>query len=194
MESVKAMFERLQRKSPLGFIEPCLPTASDKPRTGPEWVHEIKFDGYRLLVRREGDRVRLFTRRGHDWTKKYPRIVDAARKLKARSFLIDGEAVWCGPDGVSDFEKLHSQAYNDTAFLYGFDLLQLDGEDWREHHLAKRKAKLQRLLIKSHGIRYSEHLEGDGAIIFEHVANSGPKGSCPSAAIFPTTPGARGAG
>jgi bifunctional non-homologous end joining protein LigD len=105
--------------SPLGFIEPCLPTAGNKPPTGPEWVHEIKFDGYRLLVRRDGERVRLFTRRGHDWTKTYPRIVDAARKLKARSFLIDGEAVWCGADGVSDFDKLHSQAYNDSAFLYG---------------------------------------------------------------------------
>jgi ATP-dependent DNA ligase len=98
------MFERLQRKSPLGFIEPCLPTASDKPRTGPEWVHEIKFDGYRLLVRREGDRVRLFTRRGHDWTKKYPRIVDAARKLKARSFL-SGAAPMGFPTSTSSTPK-----------------------------------------------------------------------------------------
>ena len=81
------MFERFQRKPLLGFIEPCLPTAGNKPRTGPEWVHEIKHDGYRLLVLREGDRVRLFTRRGSDWSKRYPRIVDAARKLKARSFM-----------------------------------------------------------------------------------------------------------
>jgi bifunctional non-homologous end joining protein LigD len=132
-------------------------------------VHEIKHDGYRVLVRRDGDRVRLFTRRGYDWTKEYPWIVEAARKLKARSFLIDGEAVVCGPDGIANFERLHSQAYNRSVFLYAFDLLQLNGEDWREHPLEKRKKRLQRLLIESHGLRYSEHLEGDGAIIFEHM-------------------------
>jgi bifunctional non-homologous end joining protein LigD len=179
------MFERFQRKPLLGFIEPCLPTAGNKPRTGPEWVHEIKHDGYRLLVLREGDRVRLFTRRGSDWSKRYPRIVDAARKLKARSFMIDGEAVWCGTDGVSDFDKLHSQAYHDCAFLYGFDLLLLDGEDWREQPLEQRKKKLQRLLIESHGIRYSEHLEGDGVIIFGHVCKLGLEGIVSKRRDFP---------
>ena len=74
-----------------------------------------------------------------------PRIVDAARKLKARSFMISTEAVWCGTDGVSDFDKLHSQAYNDCAFLYGFDLLLLDGEDsaCANSPLEKRRKKLQ---------------------------------------------------
>jgi bifunctional non-homologous end joining protein LigD len=129
------MFERFKRCVPVGFIEPCLPIASDKPPRGAGWVHEIKHDGYRLLVRRDSDRVRLFTRRGYDWTKKYPWIVEAALKLKARSFLIDGEAVFCGPDGVSNFDRLHSQAFNSRVFLYGFDLLQLDGEDWRDHPL-----------------------------------------------------------
>jgi bifunctional non-homologous end joining protein LigD len=170
------MFQRFRRKSPLGFIEPCLPTAEAKPPSGAGWVHEIKYDGYRLLVRRDGDRVRLFTRHGYDWTKKYPRIVEAARKLRAHSFLIDGEVVWCGADGVSDFDKLHSQAHNDGAFLYGFDLLQLDDEDWRERPLEKRKKQLQRLLIESHGIRFSEHIEGNGAIVFAHACKLGLEG------------------
>jgi ATP-dependent DNA ligase len=129
-----------------------MPPHGLEPPSGAGWVHEIKHDGYRLLVRRDGDRVRLFTRRGYDWTKKYPWIVEAARKLKIRSFLIDGEAVFYGPDGISDFDRLHSQAYNSRVFLYGFDLLQLDGDDWREYPLERRKAKLQRLLIESHGM------------------------------------------
>jgi bifunctional non-homologous end joining protein LigD len=91
----------VQRRPPGGFIQPCLPTASDRPRTGPEWVHEIKHDGYRLMARRAGDRVRLFTRRGYEWSDRYPRIVRAMRALKATSALIDGEAVWCGPDGAA---------------------------------------------------------------------------------------------
>ena len=67
-----------------------------------DWVHEIKHDGYRLQVRRDGDTVRLFTRRGYDWSGRYPAIVVTASRLRARSFTLDGEAVVCGPDGVAD--------------------------------------------------------------------------------------------
>ena len=178
------MFDRFIRKTPQGFVEPCLPTPGAKPPSGAGWVHEIKHDGYRLLVRRDGDHVRLFTRRGYDWTKKYPWIVEA-RKLKARSFLIDGEAVLCGADGISDFNTLHSQAYNNRVFLYGFDLLQLDDDDWRERPLEKRKAKLQRLVIESHGIRFSEHIEGDGAIVFAHACKLGLEGIVSKRRDFP---------
>ena len=75
------------------FIEPCLPSKVFRPPSGPLWVHEIKHDGYRLMVRRDGLRVRCFTRNGHDWANRFPAIVDAALRLKATSFLIDGEAV-----------------------------------------------------------------------------------------------------
>jgi bifunctional non-homologous end joining protein LigD len=180
-----SMFDRFIRKAPQGFVEPCLPTSGAKPPSGAGWVHEIKHDGYRLLVRRDGDHVRLFTRRGYDWTKKYPWIVESARKLKARSFLIDGEAVLCGADGISDFNTLHSQAYNNRVFLYGFDLLQLDDDDWRERPLEKRKAKLQRLVIESHGIRFSEHIEGDGAIVFAHACKLGLEGIVSKRHDFP---------
>jgi bifunctional non-homologous end joining protein LigD len=75
--------------------------------SGPDWVHEIKHDGYRLIVRRHGPAVRLFTRRGHDWTARFPGIAKAAAKLGARSFTLDGEAVVCGEDGVAVFDALH---------------------------------------------------------------------------------------
>jgi hypothetical protein len=83
-----------------GFIDPCIPSRAPKPPSGPDWVHEVKHDGYRLIVRRDGPTVRLFTRRGHDWTDRYPAIAGSAAKLRARSFTLDGEAVVCGADGV----------------------------------------------------------------------------------------------
>jgi ATP-dependent DNA ligase len=76
-----------------GFVEPCIPSLAHKPPSGPDWVHEIKHDGYRLIVRRDGATVHLFTRRGHDWTDRYPAIAGAAAKIRARSFTLDGEAV-----------------------------------------------------------------------------------------------------
>jgi bifunctional non-homologous end joining protein LigD len=90
-----------------GFVAPCIPTLAVKPPSGPDWVHEIKHDGYRLIVRRDGKVVQLFTRRG------YPAIASAAAKLRARSFTIDGEAVVTGPGSVAVFNavdtvRLHS--------------------------------------------------------------------------------------
>jgi ATP-dependent DNA ligase len=86
-----------------GYIPPCIPTRAHKPPAGPGWVHEIKHDGFRLQVRRDGDVVRLFTRRGYDWSGRYPAIVVTAMQLRASSFTLDGEAVVCGPDGVAIF-------------------------------------------------------------------------------------------
>jgi bifunctional non-homologous end joining protein LigD len=98
-------------------------------------VHEIKHDGYRIIARKAGGRIRLYTRRGYDWSGKYPRIAEALLSLRVRSCIIDGEAVWPGKDGKSDFDKLHSYAYDHEVFLYGFDLLELNGEDYRQHPL-----------------------------------------------------------
>jgi bifunctional non-homologous end joining protein LigD len=82
-----------------GFVAPCIPSLAHKPPSGPDWVHEIKHDRYCLIVCRDGPKVRLFTRRGYDWTDRYPAIAGAAAKLRARSFTLDGEAVVCGGDG-----------------------------------------------------------------------------------------------
>jgi bifunctional non-homologous end joining protein LigD len=160
-----------------GIIQPCIPTRASKPPAGPQWVHEIKHDGYRLIARKQADRVRLFKRRGYDWTDRYPLIRAAVAALRADTAMVDGEAVWCDSDGLAIFDKLHSRAYDHQAFLYAFDLLELDGEDWRPRPLLERKARLAKLLAKtSAGIQYSEHLEGDGAAIFAHAGKLGCEG------------------
>jgi bifunctional non-homologous end joining protein LigD len=128
-----------------GFVPPCIPTRA-KPPAGPDWVHEIKHDGYRLRVRRNGDVVRLFTRRGYDWSGRYPAIVVTAVQLRATSFTLDGEAVVCGPDGVAIFDALHRRGTVSEAMLYAFDLLELDGNDLRGLPLGDRKKRLARLL------------------------------------------------
>jgi bifunctional non-homologous end joining protein LigD len=93
-----------------GFIEPCIPTLAAKPPVGPDWLHEIKHDGYRLIVRRDRKAGRLFTRCGHDWTERYPAIAAIAAKLRARSFTLDGEAVVAGADGIAVFPRSSLQS------------------------------------------------------------------------------------
>jgi bifunctional non-homologous end joining protein LigD len=95
--------------------QPCIQTRSTKVPAGPDWFHEIKHDGYRLIVQREGRRVRLFTRNGNDWTARYPLIVQAALKNRQTSFVIDGEAVLLGVDGISDLNGLHSRKFAPLA-------------------------------------------------------------------------------
>jgi bifunctional non-homologous end joining protein LigD len=124
-----------------GYIPPCIPTRAYRVPSGPGWVHEIKHDGYRLRVRREGDKVRPFTRRGYDWSKRYryPAIARTAAALRCTSFTLDGEAVVCGPEGVAIFDALHRRGTVSEAMLYAFDLLKLDGEDLRNMPLGDRK-------------------------------------------------------
>ena len=154
---------------PSGFIEPCNPTVAPRAPSGPLWIHEIKHDGYRLIVRKADKRVRIFTRRGFDWTHKFPVIEEAVRKLRVSSVTIDGEAVYCDSNGLTNFEKLHSQGYNNEVFLYAFDLLELNGGDYRLRPLETRKAHLERLTARTEGMRFVEHLGDDGAIVYEHA-------------------------
>ena len=127
-------------------FQPCIPTRATKVPAGPDWIHEVKHDGYRLIVQRDGKRVRLFTRNGHDWTDRYPLIVEAALKNPSSSFVINGEAVLLGVDGVSDFDGLHSRQHDDEVQLYAFDILASDCDDLRKLPLAIRKANLARVL------------------------------------------------
>jgi ATP dependent DNA ligase domain len=131
----------LWRPSPAGFVQPCIPTLASRPPTGPQWVHEIKHDGYRLIARKQAGRVRLLTRRGYDWSDRYPRIVEAVSALRAGSTTIDGEAVVCDASGLAVFDMLHSRRHDDRAILYAFDLLELDGEDFR-HCMRARPGSL----------------------------------------------------
>ena len=102
-------------RRPPGFVAPCLPSKAAQPPSGPQWVHELKHDGYRLMVRRDGARVRCFTKNGYDWASRFPAIVDAALRIKAQSFLIDGETVIARVDGMSDFRALRSRASANSA-------------------------------------------------------------------------------
>jgi ATP-dependent DNA ligase len=122
----------------------CLPTLGKAVPAGPEWFHEIKYDGYRLRLEREAGRIRLITKGGYDWTKRFPRIVEAARRNRQPRFVIDGEAIVRGVDGYSDFNALHSGRQNDEVELIAFDILALDGDDLRNLPLSMRKANLQR--------------------------------------------------
>jgi ATP-dependent DNA ligase len=95
-----------------GFGDPCLPTRVPVAPSGPAWVHEIKHDGYRLMVRRTPNGIRIRTRNGFDWTDRFPLIVNAATKLRATSFVLDGEGVILRADGVADFDRLHSRRHD----------------------------------------------------------------------------------
>ena len=130
------------------MFEFCLPATGTKVPASPEWLHEIKFDGYRLRVERNGDRVRLITRGGYDWTKRFPWVVESARKNRQKHFVIDGEAVILGVDGYSDFNALHSGKQNDEVQLCAFDVLAMDRDDLRDLPLSVRKANLARLLAR----------------------------------------------
>jgi len=122
------------------------PNACDRGARLKNWLHEIKHDGYRLIVQREGKRVRLFTRNGYDWSDRYPLITEAALRNRNTSFVIDGEAVLLGVDGLSDFAGLHSREHDDEVQFYAFDCLVSDGEDIRKLPLTMRKTNLSRLL------------------------------------------------
>jgi bifunctional non-homologous end joining protein LigD len=169
------MFARRVRTD--GFIDPCIPTRAAKPPAGPDWVHEVKHDGYRLIVRRDGEAVRLFTRRGYDWTDRYPAIANAAAKLKARSFTMDGEAVVCGADGVAVFDALHRRGRVSDAILQAFDLLELDGVDYQPLPLSRRKDRLARLLARVPvGIALNEHTDAKGELVFRQACVMGLEG------------------
>jgi len=167
-------------RHPFGFVEPCLPSKAEQPPSGPLWVHEIKHDGYRLMVRRDGSRVvRCFTRNGNDWTDRFPAIVETASQLRATSFLIDGEAVSVRDDGTPDFRALRSQHRDHEAVLVAFDLLERDGEDLRDLPLIERKRRLGRLIGKTknrRAIQYCEHLKGNGASVLDYACRLGLEG------------------
>lgn len=159
--------------------ELCHPTLTAGPPSGGGWIHEVKHDGFRLMVIRDGAGLRLITRNGYDWTRRYPSIESAANALKGRSFRIDGEAVVCDDSGLAVFNGLrHGPQRNPAAILYAFDLIELDGRDLRREPIERRKAALTRLLGRkpNTGIRFTEHLAIDGAIMFEHACRLGCEG------------------
>jgi bifunctional non-homologous end joining protein LigD len=163
------------------FVEPSLPSAVDKAPSGKDWVHEIKYDGYRVQVRIENGRVALLTRQGLDWTDRFAGIARAAAGLPVRTALIDGEIVVQTTAGIASFTALVDalKSGKGDLVLYAFDLLHLDGFDLREVPLRERKAALARILSadgEDGRIRLSEHIVGDGETVFRHASRLGLEG------------------
>lgn len=108
---------RMRIRRPFGHIPPCLPSRTERPPTGSGWLHEIKHDGFRIMARRNGDSVRLYTRNGYDFAGRFPQIVEGVSKLKARSCFIDGEAIVVDERGLSAFDLLRSWRHDHAAVL-----------------------------------------------------------------------------
>jgi bifunctional non-homologous end joining protein LigD len=159
---------------PPGFIAPCLPTKASQPPAGQVWLHEIKHDGFRIIARKESDRVRLYSRPGNDLTYRFPLIVEALTRLRSR--IIDGEAVCCDDDGRPSFDRIRYRRYDASVFLYAFDLIELNGDDLRRDPLEARKAthasSWPRVVL-----RLNEHIEhDDGEMVFRHACKMGLEG------------------
>src|SRR6202046_3218252 len=164
-----------------GFVEPMLATLTKSPPTGERWLHEIKFDGYRLQAHIEDGKVTLWTRGGLDWTHKFGDAVPAAlRDLPARTALIDGELVVENESGVAEFSLLQadlSEGRLDRVAYYAFDCLYLDGYDLREAALIRRKELLSRLIgINRAAVRYSSHFVEDGKLVLQRACALGLEG------------------
>ena len=161
-------------------MPPSLATLRETAPSGDGWVHEIKFDGYRMQARLDLGEVRLLTRKGLDWTRKFPNIAAAVVELPARSALIDGEIVIEDGAGISSFSGLQAalKAGEEDRFVYYvFDLLHLDGRDLTKLPLVERKAELARLIGKGRGpIKYSEHFEDSGAVVLSHACEMSLEG------------------
>src|SRR5262245_41347460 len=168
----------LLRSLPAGFIAPCLPMAAPRPPSGPLWIHEVKHDGFRIVARKDGERVRLYSRPGNDLTDRFPLIVEAMARLP--SCTIDGEAVACDDNGTASFNLLLHRKRDDDVFLYVFDLIKLREKDLRREPLERRKAELRRLLANTeHGLVFNEWIDGeefDAATVFQHAQSLGLEG------------------
>ena len=164
------------------FLPPCLATLSETAPSVANWLHEIKFDGYRLQARLDKGRVKLLTRRGLDWTRKFPAVAEAIAKLPADKALIDGEVVVEGDDGVSSFSLLQqalSEGDDKRMVFYAFDLMHLDGRDLTPLPLSDRKASLEALLAgagKRGPLRFSASIDQSGPALLEQACRMGLEG------------------
>ncbi|MDG4874221.1 DNA ligase [Mesorhizobium sp. WSM4935] len=163
----------------LKFIKPMEPVQVAEPPVSDDWLHEIKYDGFRTQLVLDWAGARAFSRHGHDWSKRYWPAIQAAEMLPATSFIIDGEMTALDADGKPNFHAMHSRMKWNAELLtfVSFDLLHLDGEDLRALPLVERKARLWKLVKPADGIiQYSVHVEGNGADFFGAVDKMGLEG------------------
>jgi DNA ligase D-like protein (predicted ligase) len=177
------------------FVRPQLSLPVEKPPSGPQWLHEIKLDGYRMAARIDNGRVQLLTRTGLDWTGKYPSAIAALANLNIKTAYLDGEL--CGVDEAGLPSFANTQAATDgergiQLVYYAFDLLHLDGWDVSGLQLIERKALLEPLLVNKPGIQFNGHETGDGGLILEHSGKLGFEGVVSKTTDAPYAPGNRG--
>ena len=140
-----SLLRELEQAKP-SRIEPCLPTKTVTPPNGPGWLHEIKYDGYRMMVQCDASGIRVITRNGFDWTARYPLITTAAKAIKAKAFLIDGEAVVCDDRGLADFERMRHRRNDPIVCLYAIDLLSLNETDLRNEPIEKTEGDTSKIV------------------------------------------------
>jgi DNA ligase D-like protein (predicted ligase) len=178
------------------FIAPQLSLSVTSPPDGSDWVHEIKLDGYRLHARLERGRVKLLTRTGLDWTERYETTAEAVQALDARALYLDGELCAVRSDGVTSFPELQAatEAHLTTGLVYFvFDLLFLDGRDWRGEPLLARKERLRRLLGGvAPPLVYGDHHLGDGPRFLAAVCAAKAEGIISKRVDAPYASGNRG--
>jgi ATP-dependent DNA ligase len=169
-----------QVASPLPrWIPPQLCQPVETAPSGPQWLHEIKLDGFRMSARIEGGRAQLSTRSGLDWSDKYPSMVALLANVRAKSAYLDGELCGVGGDGLPSFS--HTQAASDGErgvglVYYVFDLLHLDGRDTASLPLIERKALLEPLVADIPCLQFNGHQTGDGKLIRKHAGQLGLEG------------------
>src|SRR3954468_11127115 len=159
--------------------QPQLATLVKAPPDGDGWLHEIKYDGYRIGCVIRGGTVRLWSRRGNDWTRRFPEITRAALKLRVRSALLDGEVAVLLPDGRTSFQALQNSLAGERRgelVYFVFDLLELDGRDLSKEPLARRKAALEKIVGAQGAIRFSRHWVGGGGSVFREACRLGFEG------------------
>lgn len=195
MAAIARAADRIHTSTPLPeFVPPQLATLVEEPPAGERWLHEIKFDGYRVLVAVAGGRARVDTRTGLDWTARFTGIARACAALEVEEALIDGEAVVLDGDGISHFALLQQAMKNSgngaSIVLMAFDLLRLDGRDLRPLPLLQRKRRLKALLKDAPGgLHYSDHQLGDGRAVRSEACHMGLEGIVSKRADLPYVSG-----
>jgi bifunctional non-homologous end joining protein LigD len=178
------------------WIKPQLTRLVDEAPTGKDWLHEIKYDGYRMHARIDGDKIQLLTRTGLDWSPRYKRTIEVLRSLKVKSAYLDGELCALNADGVPVFSRLQAamdEGQTDQLVFFAFDLLFLNGQGTAQLPLIERKERLKRLFKKEvQGLRYNDHVTGDGPRFREHACKLGLEGVISKRADRPYAPGDRG--
>jgi ATP-dependent DNA ligase len=179
-------------------VAPQLTQLVDAAPDGDDWLHELKYDGYRMHSRLDRGAVKLLTRTGLDWTHKYPAIAETVAELDARQAYLDGELCGVGADGITMFNivQLASDSGNAAALVFFlFDLLYLDGEDLRAQPLIDRKKWLRTLLSNAAPcLRYSDHVIGQGPAFYEKACAMHVEGSSRNEPMRPTRPATVGYG